>query len=446
MNESMKLRNERNIAMRKNYDARAKYFGKELKKNIQNFNNCCQQVKSNSKRRKARDLLRQGLAEASAPQSATAPAYVPSDKPWILPTIEDNMTYHTSWAKKDISGDVAAIGTVMSNARLTCEISQVNQGAMITQYLLKPTGSTRFSHILKLQQEFMGAFNSNSVRLYQNGAYIVIEVPGASNSVRVADILRCDAFRDSRRMTVAIGMGIDGSSVLADIEKMPHLLIAGTTGSGKSVFMQGLIVSLLLKHSPSDMELYMVDPKMVEFSYYERLCMCHVVTEVKDAVALLEELCKDMDNRYRELAANGVRDINEYNSKMSVPMKRKVVFVDELADLIMTSKKSVENCIVRLAQKARACGIHLVLATQRPTVNVVTGLIKSNIPTKVCFAVPSYHDSMVMLDKAGAENLLGKGDMLYRTGTGVDAIRLQGGFINSTEINNIVFELLKNQR
>lgn len=410
------------------------------------FANCMSVLHENKKRGAAHELLNQGLAESKAPRSASAPAYVPSGKPWVLPAIEGNMTYHLEWAQKDISADVAAIGAVMSGARLTCEISKVNQGAMITQYLLTPTASTRFTQILKLKQEFMGAFNSNAVKLYQSGAYVVVEVPGGSGSVRVADILRCEQFRESRRMTVAIGKGIDGSNVLADIEKMPHMLIAGTTGSGKSVFIHGLIVSLLLKHSPADMELYMVDPKMVEFSYYEQLCMCHVVTEVKDAVLLLENLCKDMDARYRELSAAGVRDIDEYNSKSVVPMKRKVVFVDELADLIMTSKKSVENCIVRLAQKARACGIHLILATQRPTVNVVTGLIKSNIPVKVCFAVPSYRDSMVMLDKGGAENLLGKGDMLYRTGTGVDAVRLQGGFIDSAEIRNIVFELLKNQQ
>lgn len=409
------------------------------------FINSLELLHKNRKRHEARELLNEGLAESNAPRSAFAPAYVPNGKPWVFPSIEGNMTYHLEWAQKDISADVAAIGSVMDNARLSCEIAKVNQGAMLTQYLLKPTGTTKFAQILKLKREFMGAFNNNAIKLYQNGSYVVVEVPGASSSVRVADILRCDQFRDSKRMTVAIGKGIDGSNVLADIEKMPHMLIAGTTGSGKSVFIQGMIASLLLKHSPADMELYMVDPKMVEFSYYEPLCMCHVVTEVKDAVALLEELCKDMDARYRELAAAGVRDIDEYNAKAPTPMKRKVVFVDELADLIMTSKKSVENCIVRLAQKARACGIHLVLATQRPTVNVVTGLIKSNIPVKVCFAVPSYRDSMVMLDKAGAENLLGKGDMLYRTGTGVDAVRLQGGFIDSTEIHNIVYELMKNQ-
>ena len=373
------------------------------------------------------------------------PIYDPA-RPYVFPTIEGNMTYHLEWATKDTSADIAAIMSVVNNARLSCCIEKVNQGAMLTQYLLRPTGSTRYSSIVKLKQEFCGAFDSNAVTVYQSGAYVVIEVPGAVSTVRVADILRDSDFKDRSGLTVAIGKSIDGTNVLADVSKMPHMLIAGTTGSGKSVFMQGLIISMLLKNRPDELELYMVDPKMVEFSYYENLPMCHVVTEARDAIELLSNLCKEMDGRYRQLAAASVRDIDEFNRVSNMKMKRIVLCVDEMADLIMTSKKSVENCIVRLAQKARACGIHLILATQRPTVNVVTGLIKANIPTKVCFAVSSYHDSMVMLDKGGAEKLLGKGDMLYRTGTGVDAVRLQGGFIESVEINNIVYGLMQNWR
>lgn len=415
-----------------------------MRKNI--FANCFEQIRANKKKAQGNALRQQALREATQPQPPTSPAPgVRTDCQYVYPVIEECMTYHTEWATKDMSADVVAITTVMSNARLSCSVDKVNQGAMLTQYMLRPTGSTKFAQILRLRQEFCGAFNNNSIRLYQSGAYIVVEVPGSINTVRVADILRSKNFYKDNGLTVAIGKGIDGSDMLADISKMPHMLIAGTTGSGKSVFMQGLIVSLLLRHRPDELELYMVDPKMVEFSCYSPLHMCHVVTEVRDAVELLSNLCKEMDDRYRMLAAAGVRDIEEYNRKSAAPMKRIVVFVDELADLIMTSKKSVENCIVRLAQKARACGIHLVLSTQRPTVNVVTGLIKANIPTKVCFSVPSYRDSMVMLDKAGAEMLLGKGDMLFKNGTGIETVRLQGGFIDSTEINNIVSVLMRNQ-
>jgi S-DNA-T family DNA segregation ATPase FtsK/SpoIIIE len=298
---------------------------------------------------------------------------------------------------------------------------------------------------LKLSAEFIGALNDNAVRVYQDGAYVVVEVPGLVDTVQVADILRCDEFSNSSRMTVAIGKAIDGKNVLADIEDMPHMLIAGTTGSGKTVFMHGLIVSLLLKHTPSEMELYLVDPKGVEFGCYSQLCMCHMVKRVSDAVMLLNNLCDDMENRYNAIAAAGVRDIDEYNAVSPYHMKRKIVFIDELADLMLVSKGSVENSIARLAQKARACGIHLIIATQRPTVNVVTGLIKSNISVRVCFAVPSYRDSMVMLDKGGAEKLLGKGDMLYKSGTGINVVRLQGGFISRVGYTNVVFELMKNQ-
>lgn len=414
---------------------------------LNTLTNCFNQIWANQKRARGEALRQQALREVAQPQRPISPApVIRADRPYVYPVIEECMTYHTEWATKDIRSDVEAITSVMNNARLSCSIEKVNQGPMLTQYMIRPTGSTRFAQILKLKQEFCGAFNNNSIRLYQSGAYVAIEVPGSTNTVRVADILRNENFYQSKGLTVAIGKGIDGSDMLADISKMPHMLVAGTTGSGKSVFIQGLIASLLLKHRPDELELYMVDPKMVEFSYYTPLRMCHVVTEVKDAIELLSDLCKEMDNRYRMLAAAGVRDIDEYNSKFTAPMKRIVVFVDELADLIMTSKKSVENCIVRLAQKARACGIHLVVATQRPTANVVTGLIKSNIPTKVCFSVPSYRDSMVVLDKAGAEMLLGKGDMLFKNGTGIETIRLQGGFIDSTEINNIVSVLMQNQR
>lgn len=425
-----------------------KDYGKLAKQNFRTILNCLDQINHNQKMNEAARVHRQALKESQekAKKSSLASSTTTYDpnKPYVFPVIEECMTYHTSWGKRDIKPEFEAISSVLNRFGLSCCFDNIKQGPTLTQHLLRPTGSTKYAQILKLKQEFCGALNNNGVRVYQDGAHVVVEVPGGSSTVRVADILRDDKFYNSNKLTVAIGKAIDGSNVLVDIDKMPHMLIAGTTGSGKSVFMQGLIVSLLLKHRPDQLEMYMVDPKMVEFSYYSKLGMCHVVTEPNDAIKLLSKLCSEMDLRYRQLAAAGVRDIDEYNVKMSVPMKRIVVFVDELADLIMTSKKDVENSIVRLAQKARACGIHLVLATQRPTANVVTGLIKSNIPTKVCFSVPSYHDSMVMLDRGGAESLLGKGDMLFKNGTGIDAIRLQGGFIESVEINNIVSVLMQN--
>ena len=247
-------------------------------------------------------------------------------------------------------------------------------------------------------------------------------------------------------MTVAIGRAIDGENILADIDKLKHVLVAGASGSGKSVFVQGMIVSLLAKHTPDDIDIFMVDPKMVEFSFYKPLAQCHVVTETKDAVELLNNLTEVMDDRYRELSAAGCRDIESYNERYADhKMKRIVLFIDELADLIKTSKKSVETAIVRIAQKARACGIHMVIATQYPVASVVTGLIKANMPTKVCFTVTNATASCVMLGKGGAEKLMGKGDMLYQTEKDVNPIRLQAGLIEEKEINNIVYTLMQNQ-
>jgi S-DNA-T family DNA segregation ATPase FtsK/SpoIIIE len=235
---------------------------------------------------------------------------------------------------------------------------------------------------------------------------------------------------------------MDYTNVLADVATMPHMLVAGTTGSGKSVFMHQLIVSLLIKHKPHELQLYLVDMKMVEFSAYSSLRNCNVVSDTQGAVDLLARLCDEMDGRYQTLSRYGCRDIDSYNSShANKPMSHIVVFIDELADLILTSKKAVELSIVRLAQKARACGIHLIIATQRPDRNVVTGLIKANIPTKACFKVSSCVNSRVVLDRGGAEKLVGRGDMLYLGEGMTDPIHVQSGYISEKEIKNIVSAL-----
>lgn len=414
------------------------------------LNNMAKMAVDNAEGKKGRDLYYRAAAEIervkNLPAAPAAPLY-DDNKPWIIPEIKGNLSYHKSFASVETGKDVQRIvyALLMGNCSAAVDDIKAGQGVPITQYLLKPTEKTTYAKLLKLSREFKAAFDDNRIRLYQDGAHVVVEVPGDSaTSLRLADVLMCDEYRNSNRLSVAIGKSIDGTNVIADIEKMPHMLVAGTTGSGKSVFLQGIILSLLMKHSPKDIDLYMVDPKMVEFSFYSPLPMCHVVTEVQDAIDLLSGLCDEMDNRYLMLASAGVRDIDGYNKVSVVPMKRTVVFIDELADLIMKSKKTVEDSIVRIAQKARACGIHLIIATQRPTVNVVTGLIKANIQTRVCFAVSSAIDSCVMLDKGGAEQLLGKGDMLYRSASGIHATRLQGGFVEDYEIRNVVFELSKN--
>ena len=218
------------------------------------------------------------------------------------------------------------------------------------------------------------------------------------------------------------------------------------TGSGKSIVLHNLILSLLMKKNPAQMHLYIIDPKATEFEYYKNLAACTVVSDVNGAVELLKNLCIEMDRRYSVLASTGCRDIDSYNTKFAdAPMRRDIVFIDELSDLMSMGGKSVEGHIVRIAQKARACGIHLVIATQYPVAKVVTGLIKANMPTKICLRVGTVTNSMVALDMAGGEKLMGHGDMLFLPNGSLSPVRLQGGFVSETAINNVVAGLMKNQ-
>mgnify|MGYP002227546850 FL=1 len=258
------------------------------------------------------------------------------------------------------------------------------------------------------------------------------------------DMLIDNEFQSSDGFTMAIGMAVDGSKHYIDIAKACHILISGMTGSGKSIVLHNLILSLLMKKDPVQMHLYIIDPKATEFEYYKNLAACTVVSEANGAVDLLKNLCIEMDRRYSVLAAAGCRDIDSYNQKFADrPMRRDIVFIDELSDLMSMGGKSVEGSIVRIAQKARACGIHLVIATQYPVAKVVTGLIKANMPTKICLRVGTVTNSMVALDMAGGEKLMGHGDMLFLPNGSLSPVRLQGGFVSETAINNVVAGLMK---
>lgn len=280
---------------------------------------------------------------------------------------------------------------------------------------------------------------------FDNG-YVYIEVPTGTETVFLGDMLIDNEFQSSDGFTMAIGMAVDGSKHYIDIAKACHILISGMTGSGKSIVLHNLILSLLMKKDPVQMHLYIIDPKATEFEYYKNLAACTVVSEVNGAVDLLKNLCIEMDRRYSVLAAAGCRDIDSYNQKFADrPMRRDIVFIDELSDLMSMGGKSVEGHIVRIVQKARACGIHLVIATQYPVAKVVTGLIKANMPTKICLRVGTVTNSMVALDMAGGEKLMGHGDMLFLPNGSLSPVRLQGGFVSETAINNVVAGLMKNQ-
>lgn len=354
--------------------------------------------------------------------------------------ILDNMSYNVKRAKRPIGADIEAIKKVTEELNIPVTIEDSVQGLRYLYYI-KPIKMSDYQKLIKAQPIFDIAFKTSDIRLYIEGEYVVLEVPGAKTEIHVADLLRNDEYKNATGLKVAIGMKSDGSTLLDDIADMPHMLIAGTTGSGKSVLIHQIICSLLINHNPSNLQLYLIDPKMVEMPLYSSLPNCKVVSTTEKAIKLLDELCTEMDVRYQTLNRYKCRDIESYNSKAKKPMKRKVVFIDELADLILTSKKAVESSIVRLAQKARACGIHLVVATQRPDRTVVTGLIKTNIPVKACLSVNTGIDSRIVLDRTGAENLTGKGDMLYLGSGMIEPARCQGGYISETEIKNIVFSL-----
>lgn len=422
-------------------------MSKRLSKNFDTIGNCFQAFYKNVEHLQGLALYRQCMKESRDSKRNNQRAYSPRLRtPYVLPDLDSvyGIAKHTSWATVDTTADAAAIGKVLSASGIDYRIEKITQGPTITLFTLSLADFRDYEKAMKLEKSFRAALDKEGIRVTQSGANLNIEVPCFVDTLRIGDILADDKYRNGRGLTVGIGRAIDGQNVIANIEDLKHVLVAGASGSGKSVFVQGLLISLLAKHTPDELELYMVDPKMVEFSFYKNLVQCHVVTEMSDAVGLLNHLTEEMDNRYRVLANAGVRDIDSFNERGG-RMKRIVVFIDELADLIETSRKAVEGSIVRIAQKARACGIHLVIATQYPVARVVTGLIKSNMPTKVCFAVTSATASCVMLGRGGAEKLIGKGDMLYQTEKDISPIRLQGGFASEVDINNVVYALMDNQ-
>ena len=341
-------------------------------------------------------------------------------------------------------------------------ITDISQGPSVTRYELQPEQGVKVSKIVGLSDDIKLNLAATDIRIeapIPGKAAIGIEVPNKENmTVALRDLLESQEFKDfPSNIAFAVGKDIAGKTVVADIAKMPHMLIAGSTGSGKSVCINTLIMSILYKAHPDDVKLIMVDPKVVELSVYNGIphLLIPVVTDPKKASAALHWAVSEMEDRYRKFADYNVRDLKGYNKKLEtmrengeeeVPAKlpQIVIIVDELADLMMVSPGEVEESICRLAQLARACGIHLIIATQRPSVDVITGLIKANMPSRVAFAVSSGVDSRTILDMVGAEKLLGKGDMLFYPQGYSKPARIQGAFVSDKEVSDVV-DFLKNQ-
>ena len=341
-------------------------------------------------------------------------------------------------------------------------VNNVSCGPTVTRYELQPEQGVKVSRITSLSDDIKLNLAAADIRIeapIPGKAAVGIEVPNTTNTtVMLRELLESKPFQSARsKISFAVGKDIGGQTIVTDIKKMPHLLIAGATGSGKSVCINTLIMSILYKASPEEVRLIMIDPKVVELSVYNGIphLMIPVVTDPKKASAALNWAVKEMTDRYQKFADLGVRDLFGYNEKVPTlkepenqekyqKLPQIVIIVDELADLMMVASNEVEDAICRLAQLARAAGIHLVIATQRPSVNVITGVIKANIPSRIAFAVSSAVDSRTILDGAGAEKLLGKGDMLFYPSGQAKPSRVQGAFVSDQEVSAVV-EFLKEQ-
>ena len=357
--------------------------------------------------------------------------------------------------KKAVADTATKLQKTLYSFGVSAKVENVSVGPAITRYELKPAEGVRVSKIANLADDIALNLAAETIRIeapIPGKQAVGIEVPNKENEiVPLRDIIDCEAFKNHKsKLAFALGKDVAGNEVVTDIAKMPHVLIAGSTGSGKSVCINTLISSIIYKAKPSEVKLVMVDPKVVELSVYNGIphLLIPVVTDPKKAAGALAWAVQEMVNRYSLFASKNVRDIKGYNEALEgegggQKLPQIVIIIDELSDLMMVSPKDVEDSICRLAQMARAAGMHLVIATQRPSVDVITGIIKANVPSRISFAVSSQVDSRTILDMAGAEKLLGKGDMLFYPAGAPKPTRIQGAFVSDKEVEKIV-DFVKN--
>ena len=376
---------------------------------------------------------------------------VSEDENYEFPPVEllkQGTTKTLKGGKKALTDTATRLQKTLFSFGVSAKVENVSVGPAITRYELKPAEGVRVSKIAKLSDDIALNLAAESIRIeapIPGKQAVGIEIPNKEKEVvHFRDIIETTAFQDAEsKVSVGLGKDISGEPVIADIGKMPHVLIAGSTGAGKSVCINTLITSIIYKAKPSEVKLVMVDPKVVELSVYNGIphLLIPVVTDSKKAAGALAWAVQEMENRYQLFATKGVRDLKGYNAATSEEegnLPQIVIIIDELADLMMVAAKDVEDSICRLAQKARAAGMHLVIATQRPSVDVITGIIKANIPSRIAFAVSSQIDSRTILDMVGAEKLLGKGDMLFYPIGSSKPTRVQGAFVSDQEVEKIV--------
>lgn len=362
----------------------------------------------------------------------------------------------SSVADKPTIGDLRAnaniIKRTLESFGIMVEMGEINIGPTVTRYTLKPAEGIKISKITVLNQDLAMALASHPIRIeapIPGKSLVGIEVPNKSAAlVRLGTLINYPEFQKSGPLTFILGRNVSGEPVPADIDKMPHVLVAGSTGSGKSILIHSLIISLLYKNSPETLKLILIDPKRVELSVYNELphLIAPVVTENKKAIGALQWLINEMDKRYQMLLEKGARDIKSYNQKVLPRLPYILVVIDELADLMSSHSREVEGAIIRLAQMSRATGIHLAVSTQRPSVEVITGLIKANITTRIALQVASQIDSRTILDTAGAEKLLGRGDLLFISSEFSKPKRIQGAYVTEEEVKKVAEFIVKNNQ
>jgi len=370
---------------------------------------------------------------------------------WKLPSIAllDTVTARRERMADEIKRNVKIIESTLDTFGVSCKVVGVNPGPAVTQYELQPGAGVQVKRITALQNDLSLALAAAPLRIeapIPGKSAVGIEVPNkAASLVTIREVLETAAFREgTHKLALALGNDVSGQSIVGDLTRMPHLLIAGATGQGKSVCINALITSLLFQVTPDHMRMLLIDPKRVELTNYNGLphLALPVLVEPHQAAAALRWAVAEMDRRYKMFSAEGVRNIAAYNEKASQRLARQlpyvVIVIDELADLMMVAAGEIEELICRIAQLARAVGIHLVIATQRPSTDIITGLIKANIPSRIAFAVGSQVDSRVILDAGGAEKLLGRGDMLYQPVDAGKPTRIQGAFVSDPEVESVV--------
>lgn len=353
---------------------------------------------------------------------------------------------HSKPNSGDIDANMAKIQKTLENFGIEVAMGEVNVGPTVTQYTLRPAEGVKLAHILALQNDLALSLAAHPLRIeapIPGKSLVGVEVPNQTVSiVKLKEILEGEEYRKRKNnLFIALGKDVSGVARMANLAAMPHLLIAGATGSGKSVCVNNIILSLIYQNSPDELKFIMVDPKRVELSVYNDIpyLLTPVINESDKTINALRWVVKEMDQRYKLLQAAGKRNIESYNSAVIVnKLPYIIVIIDELADLMQVAAKEVESAIIRLAQMARAVGIHLILATQRPSTNVITGLIKANITSRIAFSVASNIDSRTIIDSSGAEKLLGKGDMLFMTAELAKPRRLQGCYVTDEEISAVV--------